>query len=200
MIADFFTLPLPLLKPCYRCRSTNVQLHNGTWLDEDTTYDIGEVICGLCGATSPRYMRECGGYDHDHNPDPVDLAVQDWERLWSARRRATVEEALECPEVRAVLDWVQHNIDQQNKEELTKMLAPFSLPTCARGSNPMWAETVEVIHRTDKAVRISYETVEVWIPFSQILDDSEIYETCQIGDEGLLCLPEWLAEQKGLML
>jgi hypothetical protein len=64
----------------------------------------------------------------------------------------------------------------------------------------MWSETVKVVRKTDKAVLVEYETVDAWIPYSQILDDSEIYETCVPGEEGVLALPEWLAEQKGLML
>lgn len=64
----------------------------------------------------------------------------------------------------------------------------------------MWSETVTVVRCTDKAVLIHYEGVDAWIPFSQILDDSEVYDTAKPGDEGTLCIPVWLAEQKGLMI
>lgn len=37
---------------------------------------------------------------------------------------------------------------------------------------------------------------EIWIPKSQITDDSEVYET---GTEGTLVVTEWIAEQKGLV-
>jgi hypothetical protein len=39
------------------------------------------------------------------------------------------------------------------------------------------------------------EDVEVWIPKSQIDDDSEVYEE---GHEGTLVIPLWLAEAKDL--
>jgi hypothetical protein len=39
------------------------------------------------------------------------------------------------------------------------------------------------------------EDVEVWIPKSQIDDDSEVYEE---GHEGTLVIPLWLAEKKDL--
>lgn len=39
------------------------------------------------------------------------------------------------------------------------------------------------------------EDVEVWIPKSQIHDDSEVYEE---GHEGTLVIPLWLAEAKDL--
>jgi hypothetical protein len=33
-----------------------------------------------------------------------------------------------------------------------------------------------------------------WVPKKQITDDSEVYS---VGDEGQLCITEWLAEQRG---
>ena len=63
-----------------------------------------------------------------------------------------------------------------------------------------WCETVEVVRKTDKAVLCRYETVEAWIPFSQIMDDSEIYNASEPGDTGTLVIPEWLAEQKRWMI
>jgi hypothetical protein len=63
-----------------------------------------------------------------------------------------------------------------------------------------WAETVEVVAVSAKAVLVRYEDVEDWVPFSQVLDDSEIYSGCQIGDTGTLVIPEWLAQEKGFML
>jgi len=38
---------------------------------------------------------------------------------------------------------------------------------------------------------------EVWIPNSQIDDDSEIWEDSEKGEEGKLVISEWLATQKG---
>lgn len=39
------------------------------------------------------------------------------------------------------------------------------------------------------------ESREVWVPRSQITDDSEVYE---IGDEGQLVVKSWFAEREGL--
>lgn len=38
---------------------------------------------------------------------------------------------------------------------------------------------------------------EVWIPNSQIDDDSEIWEDSEKGEEGKLVISEWLATKKG---
>lgn len=38
---------------------------------------------------------------------------------------------------------------------------------------------------------------EVWIPESQIDADSEIWSFTDIGTQGKLVIPEWLAKKKG---
>ena len=38
---------------------------------------------------------------------------------------------------------------------------------------------------------------EVWIPNSQIDDDSEIWEDSELKEEGKLVISEWLATKKG---
>jgi hypothetical protein len=49
---------------------------------------------------------------------------------------------------------------------------------------------------TDKACLCLFDDgVEHWIPKSQIHADSEVW---QDGDEGVLVLTRWIAEQKGL--
>jgi len=62
-----------------------------------------------------------------------------------------------------------------------------------------WAEIVKVKALTDKAILVEYETLEVWIADSLIHDDSEIYKKSEVGEEGILVIPNWLAEQKGLL-
>lgn len=54
------------------------------------------------------------------------------------------------------------------------------------------------VRETDKALLVHAEGEELWIPKSQIHDDSEVFDG---GDnsEGLLVIPEWLAEDKGLL-
>ena len=38
---------------------------------------------------------------------------------------------------------------------------------------------------------------EVWIPFSQIKEGSEITKDSEEGDEGDLSIPRWLADENG---
>lgn len=57
-------------------------------------------------------------------------------------------------------------------------------------------EDVVVIKETEKALLVKIEDENHWIPQSQIDDDSEVWK---LGDEGVLVISEWLAEQKGLL-
>lgn len=55
----------------------------------------------------------------------------------------------------------------------------------------------KAIAETPKALRVQtpdYE--EIWLPKSQIDDDSEVWE---MDDEGNLVISDWIAEQKGLV-
>lgn len=61
-----------------------------------------------------------------------------------------------------------------------------------------WSGEVEVVRATDRALLVAYELQEIWIPKSQIDDDSSIYSSKQVGEKGELVLPEWLADEKGL--
>lgn len=61
-----------------------------------------------------------------------------------------------------------------------------------------WSGYVTVKHATDKALLVVYEDAEVWIPKSQIHDDSTIHSHKQVGESGELVIPYWLAEEKGL--
>ena len=56
-------------------------------------------------------------------------------------------------------------------------------------------EDVTAILETEKAILCEYDGEEFWIPFSQIHDDSEVYEQ---GDTGQLIISRWLARKKGL--
>lgn len=55
-------------------------------------------------------------------------------------------------------------------------------------------DPVEV--ETPKAIMFTHEGEEFWIPKSQIGNDSEVQGK---GDTGTLIIPEWLAEEKGLI-
>ncbi len=56
-------------------------------------------------------------------------------------------------------------------------------------------ETVEA--ESEKAILVDIEGVKVWVPKSQIDDESEVYSKKSGG--GLLVVSRWWAEQKGLV-
>lgn len=55
---------------------------------------------------------------------------------------------------------------------------------------------VTAIAQTDAALCVVVDGKKVWIPLSQIDDDSEVYEN---GHSGELVVSQWIAEQKGLV-
>ena len=64
------------------------------------------------------------------------------------------------------------------------------------------AETVQIqnvkaVRETEAALLVEVEgEEEIWIPKSQIHDDSEVYK---MDTEGTLVIPLWLAEKHGLV-
>jgi hypothetical protein len=54
---------------------------------------------------------------------------------------------------------------------------------------------VNILRSTESAVLCLIENEEIWIPQSQIDDESEVWEE---GDNGTLVISLWIAEQKGL--
>lgn len=58
-------------------------------------------------------------------------------------------------------------------------------------------EDVIAKSETEKAIRVTHEDgLDIWIPISQIDDDSEVYAQ---GDTGTLIISKWIAEQKGFI-
>ncbi len=59
-------------------------------------------------------------------------------------------------------------------------------------------ENVLAVHEKGKGLLVEIDGDEetVWIPKSLISSDSEVYEK---GTSGTLIIPEWLAEEKGLI-
>lgn len=57
-------------------------------------------------------------------------------------------------------------------------------------------EDARCIAETDRAIRVDAQDFDepVWIPKSQVDDDSEIYE---LGGEGTLVVTEWFARKQG---
>lgn len=65
-------------------------------------------------------------------------------------------------------------------------------------SNETFGIQVTVSRKTDAALLVEDENgEEVWIPLSQIHDDSEIWDESKVGEQGKLVIPEWLATKKG---
>jgi len=58
----------------------------------------------------------------------------------------------------------------------------------------------KLIKHFKQAMLVDVEGEEMWIPYSQIDDDSELYKgkDCPEGTEGTLVISDWLAEQRGL--
>lgn len=55
----------------------------------------------------------------------------------------------------------------------------------------------EVVYETEDALKCNTGDPEhVWIPKSQIMDESEVWKD---GDSGVLVIPEWLAIEKNLV-
>lgn len=58
-------------------------------------------------------------------------------------------------------------------------------------------EVEEPVHRaTERAIQVTVEGERIWIPLSQIHDDSEVYGE---GHSGTLIVSRWIAQQKGLV-
>lgn len=54
----------------------------------------------------------------------------------------------------------------------------------------------ECIHETDKAILVRLDSgEELWIPNSQVHEDSDVYG---VGDAGDVIVSSWWARQKGL--
>lgn len=56
--------------------------------------------------------------------------------------------------------------------------------------------TCVTVAKSGKAILVKIDGNEVWIPSSQVHDDSEVWKK---GDKGTLILTEWIARQKGLI-
>lgn len=61
----------------------------------------------------------------------------------------------------------------------------------------MWEGEVIVLGVSERAVLVSYENEDAWIPLDQIGADSEINEDSGIGDIGKLVIPIWLTRKEG---
>ena len=60
----------------------------------------------------------------------------------------------------------------------------------------LWIHDVLARRETEKALLCRIDDMGHWIPKSQITDDSEVWK---IGQEGILVITMWLAEQKKIV-
>lgn len=51
------------------------------------------------------------------------------------------------------------------------------------------------IRQTDRAILVRIGPRELWVPQSQVHDDSEVY---QLGDDGKLVVKAWFARKEGI--
>ncbi len=66
----------------------------------------------------------------------------------------------------------------------------------ARDENKVFFEDCKATAQSTKAVLVYIEGVPLWVPQSQIDDDSEVWK---IDDEGTLVVSRWWAEKAGLV-
>ena len=70
-----------------------------------------------------------------------------------------------------------------------------------RENEETYSKQVIVKHVTEKALLVEDEDdedgEEVWIPHSQIHDDSELWDESKKGDRGKLVISEWMAKKIG---
>jgi hypothetical protein len=58
---------------------------------------------------------------------------------------------------------------------------------------------VEVVATRETAIMVTDGDVKVWIPHSLIHEDSSITADSEKGDSGTLVIPQWKAEEAGLV-
>ena len=60
-------------------------------------------------------------------------------------------------------------------------------------------ENVTILKKTDKALLCEIDDQQVWIPISQLHEDSTLNGESDEGELGDIVIPEWLAEEKDLL-
>ncbi len=55
-------------------------------------------------------------------------------------------------------------------------------------------DDVKCVHETVKAILVEIDGDQVWIPQSQVDEDSEVWSS---GDEGTLIVSDWFADKEG---
>jgi len=66
-----------------------------------------------------------------------------------------------------------------------------------RDDDDLWNGDCFVVKHRVNAMLVNHDNEEHWIPYSQIHDDSELYESTPINEDGNLVIPYWLAKKAG---
>jgi hypothetical protein len=59
-------------------------------------------------------------------------------------------------------------------------------------------DDVTVLAVSEFGLKCLIETEEVWIPKSEICEESELHKGSEPDDNGMLVIPAWLAQKEGL--
>jgi hypothetical protein len=94
-----------MIKPCPFCGCEPFRHHPGDNWEE----------CSFCGARGPDMSRDAGQA----------IFHQDDELPWNIRSPLTVAEALEIPEVRALVSWMRRHEDCRCQTCIDPLLVPF---------------------------------------------------------------------------
>lgn len=63
------------------------------------------------------------------------------------------------------------------------------IPVCTR---------VRVKRTSRHALLVADRQVEAWIPLTQIMEGGDIIQGSKEGAHGVMCIPKWLAQDRGL--
>ena len=69
----------------------------------------------------------------------------------------------------------------------------------ARNEEPAELGECEVVNTSGLALLVNVDGKEVWIPFSQIDESSELTRDSEAGDKGDLVVTAWIARERGLV-
>jgi hypothetical protein len=61
----------------------------------------------------------------------------------------------------------------------------------------LWKGEAFVVRQGFEAMLCNHENEDAWIPYSQIHDDSELWNKSAAGESGELVIPLWLAVKNG---
>jgi len=149
------------------------------WLDPDERKDLNRFAVPVPVETVERALALATGGE----PDPVSSeVVPAGRRLNSAR-----------------------NVTPRAQDQLYRTTAAglrqYSNGFKRDGLNPSFTtfKNCAILAKGEKSIRVRFDDRDEWVPFSQIGDDSELWEDCEVGEEGDLIVTEWWATKNFLL-